>query len=439
MKITNTLPERRGGKMKKLLLALCFISLAVTAFAAPGNLYFNLKQWTPQNQSNVIHLGYYVYNYNTYTVKVSDVMIEGWINDAYSNTGWAFASYGSNVAIYNSSDVFQTNLGAFNVNFSNVSYQDCGTEFGINRRANIKYQISYTGSETIPANGGYMVCNSDTNTFAQIRRWDYTNVDETDDYSSTESSNLNTTRAGAIDYKYSVLKYSVDGGATYQHVCERTNTGGTVDTSSGLLPCNQDACGTATPTVTPTWTLTSTWTVTPTITETATPTITETVTPTVTMTNTDTPVYSPTFTLTITETWTDTATITETVTPTVTRTYTITPTITITPTYTVTPTITPGAVLHTNVQSKILHATVNNTDGSTTVTWDSPFAWDFLDMIYKVQLRQMPADAKVDISYGTSYNSIIVRIVDDAGDPVDCSGTNAILDLYIMTPLDPFK
>lgn len=258
--------------MKKSLILLVFLLVSLPIWA---NNYMNLKQWVPNDSSNVVYLGYYVYNYNTYTVKVSNIVIEGWMFDPdYSATQWSFTSTGGSVSVYSPGGVLQTTLGPFNVNFFDVTPADCGWAEGVTRKANLKYQISYSGNETIPANGGYIVCNSDTHSFAQLRHFDWSIIDETDDYSSTESANLNTTRASAINYKYSVLRYSYDEGLTYQHLCERLGIGGSIDLESGCVPCSQGICNT--PTVTRTTITTPTRTPTITITFTITPTATRT-------------------------------------------------------------------------------------------------------------------------------------------------------------------
>ena len=314
--------------MKKLIVLLMALAIWMPLNAAVSEPKSNLEAFNTRQASNQVFYQGTIYNYATYTTKASDYRIVVYMYSTKTAANHIWSSYSNNCSVYDSSDTWQANLGSFSSDIASITPQDCGLHNSINRRANIKIEIYTTDTTSIPANGGYFKPSGSSNVFGDIRYDDWSTIDETDDYSSTEDSTLPTSfgTSGQIDYQYWVLYY--DG----VQVCESTDTGGTEDALSGEIPCNSSACediNTATPTATrtatPTATRTATRTITPTITRTMTPTITKTATPTTT----------PTITKTITATITKT--ITATITPTITETHTITPTFIITLTWTPSP------------------------------------------------------------------------------------------------------
>jgi len=315
---------------KKILFVLFIIFLfcfKINVLATGSVPYMNLKHYDPTQASNNARWGFIVYNYATYTVNVSDIKIKVFFKaeTGKSASDYVWTSYSGNVETRDNLGNWVANLGAFNGTYSGIYPKDCGYEYGVTRQADIELAISYSGTETIPANGGYMQTVADNNAFGETHTTDWINLSYGLFYSCPNSSydaRLSVSRTAAIDNYYIVLYYN-----NVQH-CESINTSGTEDTASGKEPCNTSACGTAyTPTTTPTITSTITETITETATSTVTPSMTETITPTITetITETNTETISPTTTETTTPTITYTPTITNT--PTITRTPTNTPTI----------------------------------------------------------------------------------------------------------------
>ena len=339
---------------KKIFFILLAIIFANILYSDP---YLDLQVDGSYQDTSVIHYRFKIINYSSYPIAVTCVAVKSWITaDGLSLT---FVSYASNVTVYDSSDNYVDGLPAFYADIQNVSSGSCGTVNGIDRNYDSSifvYMPVDATSDSLPANGGYMEADGDNNTFVDIRNTAWSNFDETNDFSSTEDSNISS---GYSQYRYFALYYW--NGNQWIHVCEVTDTSGTEDTESGYEPCTSSACSAATPvptdtatdTYTPTYTYTATPTATDTFTETYTNTATFTDTPTntftetETFTDTDTPTITPTPTDTFTGTLppTDTPTDTATDTPTETDTFTITdtPTDTYTPTNTATftPTFTP--------------------------------------------------------------------------------------------------
>jgi len=173
---------------------------------------------------------------------------------------------------------------------------------------------------------------------------------------------------------------------------------------------------------------TDTPTVTPTMTETATPTVTPTIDLTVialmTAAAQQTAAKETQVALSRTPTITPTGTLTITETHTITKTHTVSPTITAT----ATPTL--GAKAFTSVTSKIVHVVVTASDGVKSVSLRSLFnSWE-VSYIVKVQMLQMPPDAH--IRYTAAPGVVIVQVLSDVGSAVDCSVTNATLDLFVI-------
>lgn len=183
---------------------------------------------------------------------------------------------------------------------------------------------------------------------------------------------------------------------------------------------------------TPTVTETGTPTTTPTVTE----TITETVTPTSTPTNTPT-ITDPDVILTqIAEWWTKTvtptSTATETVTPTQTETYTASPTVTITPTRT------PGSSFVSSAHMRTFSLTITSESGEYSFTWPSQIVWDYYGYVSFFQYSSMPLNARIKRVYSAQPNTLSLRVVSvtDNMTAIDCSVTNAVVDVMLVTPLD---
>lgn len=287
--------------MKKTLLALLLL-LAIAAGSygrtvySGANLDFDLLTFESNDvSSNTLLFQHVIVNYCTFTVKVSDLRIVGYLRETdITASGWANNTSSNQAIVYNASDEYVRNLsGSWVLDYSDGTEQNCGTSGGITHYAKTTFTARYNGSENIEGGGYYAKPSSSTNHFYIARRSDWGNLTKTDDYSSPQDSDLGgfpTGKAGT-QWKYVRLQFTTDGGTTWIDICESTDTSGTTDTNSGVIPCGCAICtGGNTATITPTITQTNTPTITPTITETITQTATPTITPTITITRTPVPI-----------------------------------------------------------------------------------------------------------------------------------------------------
>jgi len=292
-----------------LLLICVFLMPAIPLQARTvyngTNLDFNLLTYnSTDDQSNTMAYTFTVVNYCTFTANVSDLRVIGYMRSTTRTaSGFASVSSSNQGSVYDADDSFVRNCsGTWNAAFSDGTEQDCGTSGGVDHYAKTTFTATYNDSEVIEGGGYYYKPSATDNACFEIRYSDWSNMYKYDDYSSAQDTNLpgyTATGQSGTDWIYMRLEYSPDGGTTWINICESTDTSGTTDTNSGVLPCNGEICEAEeiTETVTPTVTETVTPTVTETVvTETVTPTVTETVTPTVTTTITETHTITPTVT-----------------------------------------------------------------------------------------------------------------------------------------------
>jgi hypothetical protein len=294
--------------MKKTLLALILlITIAAGSYgrtvSGGANLDFDLLTFESADlSSNTFAFQHVIVNYCTFTVKISDLRIVGYVRETdITASGWANNTSSNQAIVYNTSDSYVRNAsGSWTLDYSDGSEQNCGTSGGITHYAKTTFTARYNGSENLEGGGYYVKPSGSGNALYIARRSDWGNLTKTDDYSSPQDSDLGGYPTGkeATQWKYVRLQFTTDGGTTWIDICESTDTSGTTDTNSGVKPCSGAICSGG-----------NTATITPTITKTNTPVITATNTQTITQTFTITPTH------TITPTYTITPTITQTHTP----------------------------------------------------------------------------------------------------------------------------
>jgi hypothetical protein len=188
--------------------------------------------------------------------------------------------------------------------FYDVAENDCGQSSGVDRKANVRLEITFEpyGTQSaldlpvIPANGGYLM-PADLYVAAPhiiIGTWAYKDgsaIDTTSYYSSTLNQPMHNYPSQPymvpVEFQFISLYYS--NGGTWEHVCEVTDQQLTPDPETGKLPCGIGACGSM-----------------PTMTQTVVDSPTETLTyaiPTGTFTST------PSFTATASQTYTPTSAV----------------------------------------------------------------------------------------------------------------------------------
>jgi hypothetical protein len=300
---------------------------------------------------------------------LSSYLVTFYINSTKSADSIDFYSNVGSCGIYDQNGTLITLIGKWDLyDISDISPIDCGYSYGIQRRATIKISIKYNGTETIPY-GGYMAPVSNTAVVGWIQYKDNSNFDQSYDYSSMLSLNLGSDINSAIDYQYVDLSILNN---TETKLCEGKLGPGDTNAIQDIYGHWIDA---------------------------------------------------------FSGIWPCGTVICSIATPTITLTSTITSTITLTPTLTVTPTITPGGVIWSSNTHKIINTVISSSTGTGIVTWRQDFPWDAKKYNVQIQAQQMPNNAK--ITFYKLDNAVIISIIDDNGNTVDCSETNAILDVFI--------
>lgn len=192
----------------------------------------NLEVWNPGETSNQYKLAIRITNWSSQPVVLNNLSVKVWFYNTLSGTLQA-SSYANNQTVYTSSGGYVTTVNAASVQFQTISPADnCNT----GREANTVAIISFTDGNTvtIPANGGYVQTNSDTNALATWNLSTWANFDYSNDYSKiTDAGTGAATRSNLIYYTL-YLNGSL--------VCEQTDAT-TRDTNSGQEPCGVSACG----------------------------------------------------------------------------------------------------------------------------------------------------------------------------------------------------
>ncbi|HJT24037.1 MAG TPA: hypothetical protein VJ873_05640, partial [bacterium] len=232
----------------------------------------------PPSSNNVYDYQFQIYNNDTVSVVLSDLVVRLWLNDS----GSMVPSIVNQGAIYDSTNTLLTNvLGTSSQAFALAS--PCTSP--ANRQANWEIRfLGTTGSQSIPPGGKWVDGK------LQIKRSDSLNFDNpADDFSQVPAWQSGSCLAQnwPVTYgsdPYYALYYQ---GSKVQEWSDANHQ----DTLSGMEPSCIISC--ISPTPLPTVTCTSTPSNTPTSTPSGTPTATRTNTPTATISNTPTSTNTP--------------------------------------------------------------------------------------------------------------------------------------------------
>lgn len=243
----------------KQTFVLFFLAVASSSFAAA----LDLEVWNPGQTPTEYKIAARITNRGSQPIALNRLKVMAWFR--YQGTsGLQPASYSNNLTVYNAAGQWVANVDATTIQLQALpSELNCGSS----RRASYAAVISFSdaSAKSIPV-GGYVECNSPTNTLASWHRADWQSFDRSNDYSRiAEAGTSSATRADLTRFTL----YVDDTLA-----CEAKSAG--PDGLSGQAPCGISACipptftATLTATATPSPTSTPTWTRTPTTTATAT-------------------------------------------------------------------------------------------------------------------------------------------------------------------------
>ena len=144
----------------------------------------------------------------------------------------AAASYANNLTVYSPSGGWIGNVNAANVSFYPLSgLSDCGNS----RTANTEVAVKFTdaASVVIPANGGYVECNSASNSLATWHRQNWGSFDRTLDYSRIADAGSNSPGRSNLQ-QFTLYEDN-------QLICEYVSATGQ-DPSTGNEPCGISGC-----------------------------------------------------------------------------------------------------------------------------------------------------------------------------------------------------